>query len=126
MAEGIIYGPVLGKLISGLTQKDQAVLFEMEDGSLKVLNEIEDFHKVKTALEHNIIEAKILKELFGGNSTSRKVLKPTHFENFMALFKVILDHTAPSTIRSVAAKFNLLIDAKDGSNRKISSEKLRE
>ena len=125
MAEGIIYGPVLGKLISGLTRKYQAVLFEMEDGSMKVLNEIEDFHKVKTALEHDIIEAKILKELFGGNSTSRNVLKPKHFENFMTLVKVVLNHTAPSTIRDVAAKYNLTIDVKGGSG-KIASEKLRE
>jgi len=126
MTEGIIYGPVLSKLISGLNDKEQEVLFEMEDGSLKTLNEVEDFHKVKTTLKHEVIAERILIELFGEYPKIKASLKPKHFDNFMALYKIILNHTPPSIIKRVAAKYNLSITFINGDEDKIASERLRE
>ncbi|RLD34016.1 MAG: hypothetical protein DRI73_04545, partial [Bacteroidetes bacterium] len=109
MAQGIIYHPTLVKLLSGLQSKNQSVLFEMEDGSMKTLTEVKDFHNVKSALKPEIIVDHLLLELFGDNPKNKSGLKTKYFESFMALFKVVLDNTAPAVIKSISEKYDLTI-----------------
>ena len=126
MAQGIIYHPTLVKLLSGLQSKNQSVLFEMEDGSMKTLAEVKDFHNVKSALKPDVIVDHLLLELFGDNPKNKSGLKTKYFESFMALFKVVLDNTAPAVIKSISEKYDLTISKNDEGNGKIASEMLRE
>ena len=126
MAQGIIYNPALAKLLSGLQSKNQSVLFEMEDGSMKTLAEVKDFHNVKSALKPEVIVDHLLLELFGDKPKSKSGLKTKHFDSFMALFKVVLDNTAPAVIKSVSEKYDLTISKNDAGGGKIASEMLRE
>ncbi|MCD6597846.1 MAG: hypothetical protein J7L04_09175 [Bacteroidales bacterium] len=126
MAQGIIYHPTLVKLLSGLKSKNQSVIFKMEDGSLKTLEEVKDFHNVKSALKPEVIVDHLLLELFGDNPKSKSGLKSKHFDAFMALFEVVLDNTAPAVIKSISEKYDLTISKNDEGNGKIASEMLRE
>ncbi len=126
MAKGIIYQPVLTKLLSGLQSGNQSVLFEMEDGSMKTLAEVKDFHEVKTALKPEEVVDHILTELFGDHPKTKAGLKREHFESFMALFKVVLDHTSAPVVKSVSGKYKLSISKEDAGGGKIASEMLRE
>ncbi len=126
MAQGIIYHPTLVKLLSGLQSKNQSVIFKMEDGSLKTLEEVKDFHNVKSALKPEVIVDHLLLELFGDNPKSKSGLKSKHFDAFMALFEVVLDNTAPAVIKSISEKYDLTISKNDEGNGKIASEMLRE
>jgi len=124
--EGMIYGPVLSKLISSLGENESAVLFEMDDGTLKTYNEVEDFHKVKTALKQDMIKKRILVELFGPYPKAKTFIKEKHFDHFMALCRVVLDDTSASIIKRITSKYNLSISFHNGNEGKIASEKLRE
>ena len=126
MAQGIIYHPTLVKLLSGLQSKNQSVLFEMEDGSMKTLTEVKDFHNVKSALKPEIIVEHLLLELFGEHPKSKSGLKSKHFDAFMALFEVVLDNTPTSVVKTVSDKYNLTISKNDERSGKIASEMLRE
>lgn len=126
MAQGIIYQPELTKLLTSLQSGNQSVLFKMEDGSMKTLAEVKDFHHVKSALKPEEIADHILTALFGEHPKAKTGLKSEHFENFMALFKVVLDQTSPSVIKKIAGKLNLNITKSDAGGGKIASEMLRE
>ncbi len=122
----IIYQSTLTKLLAGLQNENQSVLFEMDDGSLKTIAEVKDFHDVKSALEPEVITERLLVELFGENPTTKSGVKKKHFEAFMALFKVVLDNTSPTIIKSVSEEFDIQISRKDANDGKIASELLRE
>ena len=126
MAQGIIYQSTLTKLLTGLQSENQSVLFEMEDGSMKTITEVKDFHNVKSALKPEFIVDHILVELFGDNPKSKSGLKSKHFEAFMALFEVVLDNTPPSVVKTITERYNLNISKKDADDGKIASEMLRE
>ena len=126
MAQGIIYQSTLTKLLTGLQSENQSVLFEMDDGSMKTITEVKDFHNVKSALKPELIVDHILVELFGDNPKSKSGLKSKHFEAFMALFKVVLDNTSTSVVKTVSDKFDLIISKNDAGGGKIASEMLRE
>ena len=126
MAQGIIYYPTLTKLLTGLQGKNQSVLFEMEDGTMKTISEVKDFHNVKDALKHEDIVELILVELFGDNAKTKEGIKKKHIEAFMALFKVVFDNTPPALVKSVSEEFDLEISKKDATGGKIASELLRE
>jgi hypothetical protein len=98
----------------------------MEDGTMRTLAEVKDFHNVKSALQPEEIADYILTTLFGENPKTKVGLKSEHFENFMALFKVVLDHTSPSVIKKISSKYKLNISRKDAGGGKIASEMLRE
>jgi len=122
----IIYQSTLTKLLEGLQDENQSVLFEMDDGSFKTISEVKNYHAVKTALEPKVIVERILVELFGENPTTKSGLKKKHFEAFMALFKVVFDKTSPAVVKSVSEEYDLQISRKDSNEGKIASELLRE
>jgi hypothetical protein len=122
----IIYQSTITKLLAGLQDENQSVLFEMDDGSLKTISEVKDFHGVKIALETEVVVERILVELFGQNPTTKSGVKKKHFEAFMTLFKVVFDNTTPAVIKSVSEEFDLQISRKDDNEGKIASELLRE
>ena len=126
MAQGIIYNPTLTKLLTGLQGKNQSVLFEMDDGTMKTISEVKDFQHVKNALKHEDIVKLILAELFGNDSKTKEGLKKRHFEAFMALFKVVFDNTSPAMVKSISEEYDLDISMKNASGGKIASELLRE
>ena len=126
MTQGIIYNSTLTKLLTGLQGKNQSVLFEMEDGTMKTISEVKDYHNVKNALKHEDIVELILVELFGDNAKTKEGIKKKHIEAFMALFKVVFDNTSPSLVKSVSEEFDLEISKKDATGGKIASELLRE
>lgn len=126
MTQGIIYNPTLTKLLTGLQGKNQSVLFEMEDGTMKTISEVKDFHTVKNALKQENIVELILVELFGDNAKTKEGIKKKHFEAFMALFKVVFENTQPALVKSISEEFALEISKKDATGGKIASELLRE
>jgi len=126
MAEGIMYQPALTKLLSGMQNGTQSVLFEMEDGTMKTLAEVKDFHEVKTALKPEEIADYILTALFGENPKAKTGLKSEHFEAFLALFNVVLENTSASVVKKISGKYKMNISREDAGGGKIASEMLRE
>ncbi len=126
MVNGILYNPDLQKLISSVKKGDQNVLFEMEDGSLKNVSEITDFHKVRNPLKPELIRDRILNELFGEQAGKGKSLDKKHVEHFMALLLVVLENSTEATIKKAGEPFEITIKRGSGNGGKILSELLRE
>ncbi len=123
---GIIYNPRLMKLLSAFREENQIVLFEMEDGSVKALNEIKDFHKVKTALKPQILKDLLLTELFGSDPLSKSSLKKKHLKTFISLLKLVVDHSNSANLKDIAREYHLQIKLEEDGDGKIASELLRE
>ena len=105
--KGIIYNPRLMKLLEAFHQEEQVVLFEMEDGSIKSLKEVKDFHQVKTALKPQLLKELVLTELFGSDPLSKSNLKKKHLESFISLLKLVLDHSNSGDLKNVTKKYHL-------------------
>lgn len=123
---GLIYNPRLTKLLKAISQEDQVVLFEMEDGSIKSLDEVKDFHQVKTALKSQLLKDMVLTELFGSDPLSKSKIKKKHLESFMSLVKVVVDHSNTANLKDLARKYHLHVKAEEDGEGKIASELLRE
>ena len=123
---GLIYDSRLTKLLKALSQEDQVVLFEMEDGSIKSLDEVKDFHQVKTALKPQLLKDLVLTELFGSDPLSKSKLKKIHLDNFLSLVKVVVDHSNTANLKDLARKYHLHVKAEEDGEGKIASELLRE
>ena len=123
---GLIYNPRLMKLLEALREENQIVLFEMEDGSIKALNEVKDFHQVKTAIKPRVLEELVLSELFGSDPLSKSSLKKKHLDSFISLLKVVVDHSNSANLKDVARKYHLHVKAEEDGDGKIASELLRE
>ena len=123
---GLIYNPRLMKLLEALHEEDQNVLFEMEDGSIKSLDEVKDFHQVKTALKPQVLEELVMFELFGSDPLSKSKLKKKHLESFISLLKLVVNHSNPSSLKEITRKYHLHVKAKEDGDGKIASELLRE
>ena len=123
---GLIYNPRLIKLLEAFDQEEQIVLFEMEDGSIKTLNEVKDFHEVKTALKPQVLEELVLTELFGPDPLSKSKLMKKHLDSFMSLVKVVVDHSNTANLKDLARKYHLHVKAVENEDGKIASELLRE
>ena len=124
--DGLIYNPRLVKLLKAFSQKDNIVLFEMEDGSIKSLNEVKDFHQVKTALNSQLLRELVLTELFGSDPISKSNLKKKHLESFISLLKLVVDHSNSADLKNVAKKYHLHVKTEEDGDGKIASELLRE
>ena len=126
MANGILYSADLVKLLTGFKEGNQNVLFEMEDGSIKNMAEIKDFHTVKAPLKKDVIHDRILTELFGKNYIKAKTIDVKHLTHVMALLDVILDHTSEQVLKKAAGLYEIHIRRGPEENKKILSELLRE
>jgi len=126
MADGVLYNPILVKLLSGTENGNQNVIFEMEDGSLKNMTEIKDFHTVKNPLKPELIQDRILLELFGSRAKKGKQLDVKHVEHFLRLLNLLMDHTTETTIKKAGEKFKITIHRGPDTGKKILSEMLRE
>ena len=113
-------------IVEALHEENQVVLFEMEDGSIKALNEVKDFHQVKTTIKPRVLEELVLSELFGSNPLSKSRLKKKHLESFMSLVKVVVDHSSSANLKDVAKKYHLQVKTEKDGDGKIASELLRE
>ena len=126
MAEGILYSPELVKLISASGKGSRDVLFEMEDGTLKSMSEIQDFHAVKNPLKPELIQDRILTTLFGSRAKKGKQLEVKHLEHFMGLLNLLMDHASETTLKKAGEKFEITIHRGPDTGKKILSELLRE
>jgi len=124
--KGIIYSPRLMKLLEAFHQEEQVLLFEMEDGSIKSLNEVKDFHLVKTALKPQLLKELVLTELFGSDPLSKSNLKKKHLESFISLLKQVVDHSNSADLKNVTKKYHLHVKTEEDGDGKIASELLRE
>ncbi|MEA1898576.1 MAG: hypothetical protein U9N53_13030 [Bacteroidota bacterium] len=114
------------KLLEALREENQIVLFEMEDGSIKSLDEVKDFHQVKIALKPQLIKELVLTELFGSDPLSKSKLKKKHMDSFISLLKLVVDLSNSADLKNVAKKYHLRLKTEGDGDGKIASELLRE
>ena len=126
MAEGILYDSDLVKLLSATVKENREVLFEMEDGTLKSMSDIKDFHTVKNPLKPELIQDRILTTLFGSDAKKGKSLDAKHLEYFFGLLNLVLDSATEATIKKTGEKFEITIRRGPDTGKKILSELLRE
>jgi len=124
--EGLIYNESLQKILAALQQQDRQLLFEMKDGSIRLVDEVKDYSEVRTALKDKDLNNMALEALFGSNPLTKSLLKKDHINSLFSLLRIVVDHSGAADLKELSAKYKLVVKPESKEGGKILSELLRE